>query len=147
MEPLVAYLHHLAIVLILGRSRRRDGGLPALARGEQVRLAAAPGHLLLLGGLAGAGDGSARLFYYAKGVASTCRTRSSSRRWRSNIAIAALSIKPTVSFLRWRRRLAESGELPPAQEIVTAAPAQSSGGGAARADALMAVLMARGIGR
>src|SRR5437879_13153549 len=36
------------------------------------------------------------------------------------IAIATLSIKPTTSFIRWRRRLAGSGELPPTPAIATA---------------------------
>src|SRR5881398_1745982 len=63
MEPLIAYLHYLAIILTAG---------------------------FLV----------AKMLLY--------------------IAIATLSIKPTMSFIRWRRRLAESGELPPTPEIATA---------------------------
>ena len=34
------------------------------------------------------------------------------------IAIGLMSLKPTLSFLRWRRRLVATGELPPAEEIL-----------------------------
>ena len=61
--------------------------------------------------------------------------------------VATLSIKPTVSFLRWRRRLAESGELPPAQEIATARRLIHVEVALLALMPLMAVLMARGIGR
>jgi len=63
------------------------------------------------------------------------------------IAIATLSIKPTTSFIRWRRRLAESGELPPTPEIATARRRLHAEVALLALIPLMAVLMARGIGR
>ena len=63
------------------------------------------------------------------------------------IAIATLSIKPTTSFIRWRRRLAASGQLPPTPEIATARRLLHVEVALLALIPLMAVLMARGIGR
>ena len=63
------------------------------------------------------------------------------------IAIATLSIEPTTSFIRWGRRLAESGGLPPTPEIATARRLLHVEVALLALIPLMAVLMARGIGR
>ena len=63
------------------------------------------------------------------------------------LTIALLSIKPTVSFLRWRRQLAESGALPPAAEIAAARRLIHVEVALLALMPLLAVLMARGIGR
>jgi putative membrane protein len=94
MEPLIAYLHYLAIIRIAG----------------------------FLAALLALATGLLRLFF-------------------------SLSIKPTVSFIRWRRRLAESGELPPTPEIATARRLLHVEVALLALIPLMAVLMARGIGR
>jgi len=147
MEPLVAYLAPPRDRPDLGRSRRRDGGLPALARGRTGAAAAAPGHLLLLGGLAGAGDGSASALLLREGGGFYLPNPFFVTKMALYIAIAALSIKPTVPSCAGAGGSRESGELPPAQEIVTARRLIHVEVALLALMPLMAVLMARGIGR
>jgi putative membrane protein len=91
--------------------------------------------------------GLLRLFVYAKGVGFYLPNPFFVAKMLLYIAIATLSIKPTMSFIRWRRRLAESGELPPTPEIATARRLIHVEVALLALIPLMAVLMARGIGR
>ena len=91
--------------------------------------------------------GLLRLFVYAKGVGFYLPNPFFVAKMLLYIAIATLSIKPTMSFIRWRRRLAESGELPPTPEIATARRLLHVEVALLALIPLMAVLMARGIGR
>jgi putative membrane protein len=147
MEPLVAYLHYLAIVLIAG-----------FLVGEMVvcRPSLDPAHVRLLprldivffaGALLALATGLLRVFYYAKGVGFYLPNPFFVVKMALYLAIALLSIKPTVSFLRWRRQLAESGALPPPAEITTARRLIHIEVALLALMPLMAVLMARGIGR
>jgi len=63
------------------------------------------------------------------------------------VVIAILSIKPTVAFLRWRRRLADSGAMPAPAEVAGARRLIHLEVALLTLMPLMAVLMARGIGR
>ena len=62
-------------------------------------------------------------------------------------AAALLALATGMSFIRWRRRLAESDELPPTPEIATARRLLHVEVALLALIPLMAVLMTRGIGR
>jgi putative membrane protein len=147
MEPLLAYLHYLAIVLISGFLVAEMVVCRPSMEAAQVRLLPRLDIVFFAAALLALVTGLLRLFVYAKGVAFYLPNPYFVVKMALYIAVAALSIKPTLMFIRWRRRLAETGELPPEAEI-----------GAARRlihvevllvalMPLMAVLMARGIGR
>ena len=147
MEPLVAYLHYLAIVLISGFLVAEMVVCRPSLEAEQVRLLPRLDIFFFSAALLALATGLLRLFYYAKGVGFYLPNPFFVMKMALYLAIATHSIKPTVSFLRWRRRLAESGELPPAQEIATARRLIHVEVALLALMPLMAVLMARGIGR
>ena len=121
MESLVAYLHYLAIVLLAGFLVAEMVVCRPPLQAEQVRLLPRLGFYL------------PNPFFIAK--------------LALYVAVAVLSIKPTTSFLRWRRRLTESDTLPPPAEIATARRLIHVEVALLALMPLMAVLMARGIGR
>ena len=128
MEPLVAYLHYLAIVLLAGVLVAEMVVCRPSLDAEQVRLLPRLDIVFFSAALLALATGLLRLFSYAKGV-------------------GFYLPNPTLSFLRWRRRLAESGALPPALEIATARRLIHVEMALLALMPLMAVLMARGIGR
>jgi len=147
MEPLVAYLHYLAIVLIAGfLVAEMVVCRPSLAA-EHVRLLPRLDIVFFAGALLALATGLLRLFYYAKGVGFYLPNPFFTVKMALYAVIAILSIKPTVSFLRWRRRLAESGALPPPAEVATARRLIHLEVALLALMPLLAVLMARGIGR
>jgi len=147
MEPLVAYLHYLAIVLIAGfLVAEMVVCRPALAA-EHVRLLPRLDIVFFAGALLALATGLLRLFFYAKGVGFYLPNPFFIVKMALYVVIAILSIKPTVSFLRWRRGLLESAALPPAAEIATVRRLIHLEVALLALMPLMAVLMARGIGR
>jgi putative membrane protein len=147
MEPLVAYLHYLAIVLIAGfLVAEMVVCRPSLAA-EHVRLLPRLDIVFFAGALLALATGLLRLFYYAKGVGFYLPNPFFVVKMALYVVIAILSIKPTVSFLRWRQRFVESGALPPPAEIATARRLIHLEVALLALMPLMAVLMARGIGR
>src|SRR5438093_11940369 len=120
MEPLVAYLHYLAIVLIAGFLVAEMTVCRPSLDAQQVRLLPRLDVVFFGGALLALATGLLRLFYYAKGVASYLPNPFFVVKMALYLTIAILSIKPTTSFLRWRRQLVQSGALPPAAEIAAA---------------------------
>ena len=120
MEPLIAYLHYLAIILIAGFLVAEMVVCRPSLEAEQVRLLPRLDVVFFAAALLALATGLLRLFVYAKGVGFYLPNPFFVAKMLLYIAIATLSIKPTMSFIRWRRRLAESGELPPTPEIATA---------------------------
>jgi len=129
MEPLIAYLHYLAIILIAGFLVAEMVVCRPSLEAEQVRLLPRLDVVFFAAALLALATGLLRLFVYAKGVG------------------FYLPNPLTMSFIRWRRRLAESGELPPTPEIATARRVLHVEVALLALIPLMAVLMARGIGR
>jgi putative membrane protein len=147
MEPLVAYLHYLAIVLIAGFLVAEIVVCRPSLDAERVRLLPRLDIVFFAGALLALATGLLRLFYYAKGVAFYLPNPFFIVKMALYVVIASLSIKPTMAFLRWRRRLDASGALPPAAEIASARRLIHVEVALLALMPLMAVLMARGIGR
>ena len=147
MEPLMAYLHYLAIVLLSGFLVAEMVVCRPELGAEQVRLLPRLDIFFFAAALLALATGLLRLFFYAKGVAFYLPNPAFIAKLALYIAIAGLSIKPTLAFIRWRRRLTESGELPAAAEIVSARRMIHVEVALLALMPLMAVLMARGIGR
>jgi putative membrane protein len=147
MEPLVAYLHYLAIILIAGFLVAEMAVCRPSLDAQQVRLLPRLDVVFFGGALLALATGLLRLFYYAKGVGFYLPNPFFLAKMALYVTIAILSIKPTTSFLRWRRQLVQSGALPPAAEIAAARRLIHLEVALLALMPLMAVLMARGIGR
>ena len=147
MEPLVAYLHYLAIVLIAGFLVAEMVVCRPSLDAERVRLLPRLDVVFFGGALLALTTGLLRLFYYAKGVGFYLPNPFFLAKMALYVTIAVLSIKPTVSFLRWRRQLLETGALPPPAEVAAARRLIHVEVTLLALLPLMAVLMARGIGR
>jgi putative membrane protein len=127
MEPLVAYLHFLSLVL-----------LGAFLAAELVvcRPGLGPEQVRLL-----------RLFVYAKGLAFYLPNPAFHGKMALYVTIAGISVVPTVRFIRWRRAL-DAGSGPPDPTSVRAVRRLLHVELALLAlMPLLAVLMARGLGR
>jgi len=147
MEPLVAYLHYLAIVLIAGFLVAEMTVCRPSLDAQQVRLLPRLDVVFFGGALLALATGLLRLFYYAKGVGFYLPNPFFLVKMALYLTITILSIKPTTSFLRWRRQLVQSGALPPAAEIAAARRLIHLEVALLALMPLMAVLMARGLGR
>ena len=147
MEPLIAYLHYLAIVLIAGFLVAEMVVCRPSLEAEHVRLLPRLDIVFFGGALLALATGVLRVLYYAKGVGFYLPNPYFLVKMALYLTIALLSIKPTVSFLRWRRQLAESGALPPPAEIAAARRRIHVEVALLALMPLLAVLMARGIGR
>jgi putative membrane protein len=147
MEPLVTYFHYLAIVLLAGFLVAEMAVCRPSLEAEQVRLLPRLDIFFFAGALLALATGLLRLFFYAKGVGFYLPNPFFLAKMALYIAIATLSIKPTMAFIRWRRNLLESGALPPAVEIAAARRLIHVEVVLLALMPLMAVLMARGIGR
>lgn len=151
MEILFAYLHYLAIIatgscltaeLILCRAAPPTG--PSAG---QVRLLSRVDVAYFSAALAALATGVLRLFFYAKGVGFYLPNPFFHAKLGLYVLVAIISITPTVRIIRWSRAIAQ-GEPPPSPadmravrrlvhvELMLLALIP-----------LMAVLMARGVGR
>ena len=147
MEPLLAYLHYLAIVLIAGFLVAEMVVCRPTLSAEHVRLLPRLDIVFFTGALLALATGLLRLFYYAKGVGFYLPNSFFIVKMALYVVIAILSIKPTAAFLRWRRRLADSGAMPAPAEVAGARRLIHLEVALLALMPLMAVLMARGIGR
>lgn len=147
MEPLVAYLHYLAVVLISGFLVAEMVVCRPSLDAEEVRLLPRLDVMFFAAALLALATGVLRLLLYAKGVGFYLPNPFFLAKMALYIAVAGMSIKPTLAFIRWRRRLADSGELPPAADIAAARRLIHVEVALLALMPLMAVLMARGIGR
>lgn len=147
VEPLVAYLHYLSIVL--------TGGFliaemvvcrPGMTEEQRRRL---PGIdvVFFVSALAALATGLLRLFFYAKGVGFYLGNPFFWAKMALYVSVAVLSIKPTLTFGRWKRALAAGSGAPAADEITSVRRILHIEVALFALMPLMAVLMARGIGR
>ena len=83
MEPLVAYLHYLSIILTAGFLVAELVTCRHGMTGEQAQHLATIDVVFFVSALAALATGLLRLFFYARGSASTRATRPSGRRWPS----------------------------------------------------------------
>jgi putative membrane protein len=147
MEPLLAYLHSLSIIL--------TGGFlvaelvmcrPEMTQEQRRRL---PGIdvVFFVAALFALATGLLRLFFYAKGVSFYTGNPFFWVKMALFVVIAAISITPTRAFGRWKRALNTGGAPPTAPEIESVRRLLHIELGLLALMPLMAVLMARGIGR
>ena len=147
MEILVAYLHYLSMIatgsfltaeLILCRAPLGVAQVRQLGRVDQAYFVSA---------LAALATGVLRLFFYAKGVGFYLPNPAFQAKLGLYVLVAVLSIRPTMRFIRWSRALdqgagpPDSGEVQAIRRLVHVELALLA------LIPLMAVLMARGIGR
>jgi len=147
MEPLIAYLHYLSIILLAGFL---VGELVMCRAGmtiEQARRLAGIDAVFFAAALAALATGLLRLFFYAKGVGFYTGNPVFWAKMALYVIIAVISITPTRTFLRWKRAAAERGAGPAGDEIAAARRLIHIELGLLALMPLMAVLMARGIGR
>jgi len=147
MEPLIAYLHYLSIILLGGFL---VGELVMCRAGmtiEQARRIAGIDAAFFAAALAALATGLLRLFFYAKGVGFYTANPVFWAKMALYVTIAVISITPTRTFLRWKRAAAERGAAPAGDEIAGARRLIHIELALLALMPLMAVLMARGIGR
>jgi putative membrane protein len=147
MEPLVAYLHYLSIILTGGFLVAELVMCRAGMTAEQARRLAIIDVVFLASALAALATGLLRLFFYAKDVGFYTGNPAFWAKMALYVIIAALSIKPTRTFTRWKRTVAGSGAAPTGAEIAGVRRFIHIELGLLTLMPLMAVLMARGIGR
>ena len=143
MEPLVAYLHYLSIILtgafLVAELVMCRAGITS----EQARRLAGVDVAFFVSALAALATGLLRLFFYAKGVGFYTGNPVFWAKMALYVIIAALSIKPTRTFTRWKG----AGAAPAVEEIAGARRLIHLELALLALMPLMAVLMARGIGR
>ena len=146
-EPLLAYLHYLSIILtggfLVGELVVCRPGMTA----EQLRRLPVIDIVFFVSTLAALATGLLRLFFYAKGVGFYTGNPFFWAKMALYVIIATLSIKPTLTFISWKRRVAGGGTAPTGDEIAGARRFIHLELGLLALMPLMAVLMARGIGR
>jgi len=146
MEPLLAYLHYLSIIGIAGFLVGEFVTCRPGMTGEQARRLASIDLAFFLSALAALATGLIRLFFYAKGVGFYTGNPAFWTKMALYVVIAVISLKPTRTFLRWRRAPATTG-VPASEEISGARRLIHMELALLALMPLMAVLMARGIGR
>jgi putative membrane protein len=147
MEPLIAYLHYLSIILLAGFLVGELVMCRAGMTTEQARRLAGIDAVFFASALAALATGLLRLFFYAKGVGFYAGNPTFWVKMALYVIIAVISIKPTRTFLRWKRAATERGTAPAGDEIAAARRVIHIELGLLALMPLMAVLMARGIGR
>ena len=147
MEVLLAYLHYLAIMLIAGGLVAEMATCRPGLGADQVRRLPTLDIIFFAAALLALATGLLRLFFYAKGWRFYVPNPFFIAKMALYVVIALLSIRPTVSFLRWRRALDASGALPPAPDVQATRRIIHIELALLALMPLMAVLMARGIGR
>jgi putative membrane protein len=147
MEPLLAYLHYMSII-VLGAFLTAELIVcrPGL-RPEQVRLLPRLDMVFFAAAMIALATGLLRLFFYAKGVGFYLPNPAFHAKMALFVAIAVISIVPTMRFLRWRRTLEAGGAAPDAAAVVRVRRLIHVELALLALIPLMAVLMARGIGR
>ena len=146
LEPLVAYLHYLSIVLtggfLVGELVLCRPGLTT----DQARRLAVIDIVFFVSAMGTLVTGLLRLFFYAKGVGFYTGNPFFWAKMALFLTIAALSIQPTRTFMRWKRAPAGAA-VPDADAIAGARRIIHLELGLLALMPLVAVLIARGIGR
>ena len=147
MEPLLAYLHYLSIILLAGfLTAELIVCRPGLGP-DQVRLLPRLDIVFFSGAILALGTGLLRLFFYAKGVDFYLPNPAFHTKMTLYVVIAVISIVPTMRFIRWRRTLDTGGPPPDQAAVARVRRLIHLELGLLALMPLMAVLMARGIGR
>jgi putative membrane protein len=141
-EPLFAYLHYLSIIVtggfLVGELLLcRQGMTP-----DQIRRLPIVDVVFFVSALVALATGLLRLFFYAKGVDFYVANPFFWVKMALYVAIASLSITPTRAFIRWKRAGGPSGaEITGVRRLIHIELVLLA------LMPLMAVLMARGLGR
>ena len=148
MEPLVTYLHYLSMIfigafltveLILCRPGLSPAHVRLLPRLDMGYFAAA---------MVALATGLLRVFFYAKGWPFYVSNPIFWVKMALYLAVALTSIAPTIAFIRWSRLLgAAAAPLPAAADVAGVRRLVHVELALLALIPLMAVLMARGIGR
>jgi len=147
-EPLIAYLHYLSIILtggfLVGELLLCRQGMTA----DQVRRLPIIDIVFFVSALVALATGLLRLFFYAKGVEFYLGNPFFWAKMVLYVVIATLSIKPTRTFIRWKRAIVSGGGASPAGgDVAGVRRLIHIELGLLALMPLMAVLMARGLGR
>lgn len=147
MEPLLAYLHYVSII-VLGAFLTAELLVcrPGLGP-EQVRLLPRLDVVFFAGAILALVTGLLRLFFYAKGVGFYLPNGAFHLKMALYLAIALISVVPTMRFVKWRRALDAGGAPPDAAAVAGVRRLIHLELTLFALMPLMAVLMARGIGR
>ena len=147
MEPMLAYLHYVSII-VLGAFLTAELLVcrPGLGP-EQVRLLPRLDVVFFAGAILALVTGLLRLFFYAKGVGFYLPNGAFHLKMALYLAIALISVVPTMRFIKWRRALDAGGAPPDAAAVAGVRRLIHLELTLFALMPLMAVLMARGIGR
>lgn len=147
MEVTLAYLHYLTILLLAASLTVElvlcRPGLGAAQVGVLTRMDI----LFFTAALGSLATGLARLFWYAKGLAFYLPNPAFHTKMGLYVVIAVLSIRPTLRFIRWKRALSQGGPPPADAEVRAVRRIIHLELALLALMPLVAVLMARGIGR
>jgi putative membrane protein len=147
IEPVVAYLHYLSIILTGGFLVAELVTCRAEMTAEQRRRLPGLDVVFFVSALVALATGLLRLFFYAKGIGFYLDNPFFWAKMALYVIIAAMSIRPTLTFGRWKRALDAGAAAPAAEEIAGVRRLLHVELGLLALMPLMAVLMARGIGR
>jgi putative membrane protein len=147
IEPLVAYLHYLSIVLTGGFLIAEMVVCRPGMTEEQRRRLPVIDVVFFVSALVALATGLLRLFFYAKGVGFYLGNPFFWAKMVLYVSVAVLSIRPTLTFGRWKRAIDAGSAGPAAEEIARVRRILHIEVGLFALMPLMAVLMARGIGR
>src|SRR5215471_18163989 len=144
LEPLVAYLHYLSIIFVGGFLIAELVMCRAGMTSQQAQRLTIVDAVFFASAMAALATGLLRLFFYAKGVGFYTGNPAFWAKMALYVIIAAISITPTRTFLRWKRAAVDRGAAPPGAEIAAARRVIHIELGLLALMPLMAVLMARG---
>ena len=116
IEPLLAYLHYLSIILTGGFLIAELVMCRPEMTQEQRRRLSGIDVVFFVSALLALATGLLRLFFYTKGVVFYTGNPAFWAKMALYVIIAALSIKPTRAFLRWKRAAVDRGAAPPGEK-------------------------------
>src|SRR5215467_822121 len=145
LEPLVAYLHYLSIIFVGGFLIAELVMCRAGMTSQQAQRLAIVDAGFFASAMAALATGLLRFFFYAKGVGFYTGNPAFWAKMALYVIIAAISITSTRTFLRWKR--APATTVPASEEISGTRRLIHMELALLALMPLMAVLMARGIGR
>jgi putative membrane protein len=146
LDLLLAVLHHLGILILVGCLAAELALLSLRADGRSAEILARIDLAYGLSAGAVLSIGLARVFWGARGSGFYLESPAFWFKLGLFLLIALISIRPTMTFLRWRRSARVEGSAPPATEIATTRRFVLLQAGLLIALPIFAALMARGIG-